>query len=225
MVMLGLLLSNGAVFRWTDRPKKAIVIDLLATASLCITILFTLALNKEWTANARTLIGLGRPVRQPSYRAFFAETLFYQIKKALPGTPADYRVVSVGMHPIVAQTNGFYTLDSYQNNYPLLYKRQFRRIMATEWAKPEARQIKPYFDAYGNRCYIFPAELRMDCLIGKTENRVVTDLQFDNSAFRAMGGRYIFSAVAIKNAASLGWRQVGIFNDSVSYWRIWVYAV
>ncbi len=192
---------------------------------ISLQLLLTLALNKEWTANARTIVGLGRPDRQPSYRAFFAEDLFDRIKTTLPGTPADYRVVSVGMHPIIAQTNGFYTLDSYQNNYPLSYKRQFRQIMAAEWAKPESNRIRPYFDAYGNRCYVFPAELRMDCLIGKTENRVVTDLQFDNSAFRAMGGRYIFSAVAIKNAASLGWRQIGIFNDSASYWRVWVYAV
>lgn len=188
-------------------------------------LLLTLALNREWRANARTLAGLGRPERQPSYRAFFAEDLFHQIKAALPGTPSDYRVVSIGMHPIIAQVNGFYTLDSYQNNYPLAYKHQFRQIMAAEWAKPEALLIRPYFDAYGNRCYIFPAELRMDCLIGKTENRVVNNLQFGNLAFREMGGRYIFSAVAIKNAASLGWRQVGIFNDLSSYWRIWVYEV
>lgn len=227
-VLLGLLLYNVAVLRWVGRPITTAFFGLSAqrsTATLYIIILLTLALNKEWTANARTLIGIGRPARQPSYRAFFAENLFHQIKRTLPGNLADYRVVSIGMHPIIAQANGFYTLDSYQNNYPLAYKHQFRQIMAAEWANPEARSIRPYFDAYGNRCYIFPAELRMDCLIGKTENRVVTDLQFDNLAFREMGGRYIFSAVAIKNAASLGWRQVGVFNDSASYWRVWVYAV
>jgi hypothetical protein len=184
-----------------------------------------LFLNKEYRTNARALMGLETPANLPSYRAFFAEDLFQKIKATLPSSPGSYRVVSIGMHPIVAQVNGFFTLDSYQNNYPLPYKHQFRQIMADEWAKPEATQIRPYFDAYGNRCYVFPAELGMNCLIGKTENRTVQDLRFNTAAFRAMGGRYVLSAVEIKNAASLGWRQVGVFNNPKSYWRVWVYAV
>ncbi len=227
----------GAVLRWAVRPKKDSAIGLTAHRSitpvyisLTVQLLLTLALNTEWRANALTLAGFDRKPNQPSYRAFFAESLFDQIKKTLPGSPADYRVVSIGMHPIIAQTNGFYTLDSYQNNYPLAYKHQFRQIMADEWAKPEASKIKPYFDAYGNRCYIFPTELGMNCLIGKSQNyvvndRVVQNLRFNTAAFRAMGGRYIFSAVAIKNAANLGWRQVGVFDDPASYWRVWVYTV
>ncbi len=188
-------------------------------------LLLTLLLNKEWTTNVRALLGLETPNNLPSYRAFFAENLFDKIKNTLPGSPANYRVVSIGMHPIVAQVNGFYTLDSYQNNYPLAYKQQFRRIMADEWTKPDAHKIRPYFDAYGNRCYVFPTELGMNCLIGKTQTRVVNDLRFNTAAFGQMGGRYVFSAVPIKNAASLGWRQVGVFNDEQSYWRIWVYTV
>lgn len=218
MVMLGLSYNAMIPPRHTGRT-------VLPRWSIALYIILTLALNPEWRANVQTLAGFDRKPNQPSYRAFFAENLFNQIKKTLPASPADYRVVSIGMHPIIAQTNGFYTLDSYQNNYPLAYKHQFRRIMAEEWDKPDAVKIKPYFDAYGNRCHVFPAELGMNCLIGKTENRVVQDLQFNTAAFRAMGGRYIFSAVAIKNAASLGWRQVGIFNEPASYWRVWVYAV
>jgi Protein of unknown function (DUF6044) len=188
-------------------------------------ILLTLFLNKEWRINTQSLLGLPKPADAPPYRAFFAEDQFRKIKAALPGSPSDYRVVSIGMHPIVAQQNGFYTLDSYQNNYPLAYKHQFRQIMASEWAKPEAARIRPYFDAYGNRCYIFPAELGMNCLIGKADKQVVLDLRFNSAAFRQMGGRYVFSAVEIKKAASLGWRQIGVFDDAESYWRIWVYAV
>lgn len=216
----------GAELRWAARPTVKSFFGLTAQRSTAtLYILLTLALNSEWRVNALTLAGFERKPNQPSYRAFFAEDLFNQIKKTLPGSPKDYRVVSIGMHPIVAQMNGFYTLDSYQNNYPLAYKHQFRQIMADEWAKPEALKIRPYFDAYGNRCYIFPTELNMNCLIGKSENRAVEDLRFNTAAFRAMGGRYIFSAVAIKNAASLGWQQIRIVNHPASYWRVWVYAV
>ncbi|MCY7357472.1 MAG: DUF6044 family protein, partial [Rudanella sp.] len=222
------MVTRGALyggFESRRQKQTSLVLFLRRIKNPPYILLLTLALNPEWRANALTLFGFDPKPNQPSYRAFFAKDLFNQIKKTLSGPPADYRVVSIGIHPIIAQTNGFYTLDSYQNNYPLAYKHQFRQIIAQEWAKPEAVRIKPYFDAYGNRCYIFPTELGMNCLIGKAENRAVQDLRFNTATFRAMGGRYIFSAVAIKNAASLGWRQVGIFNDPASYWRVWVYEV
>ncbi|KAB7732207.1 hypothetical protein F5984_08360 [Rudanella paleaurantiibacter] len=217
-LLLGLLLAEWA--QLLEGWSRSLLLLLLGGQ-----LYLTLTHNTEWLTNARMLVGMPQPARSPSFRAFYAPDLFRRIRQSLPQPTASYRVVSVGMHPIVAQSNGFYTLDSYQNNYPLPYKHQFRQLMAYEWAKPTAWPIRPYFNAYGNRCYVFPAELRMNALVGKTDKRVVNNLAFNNKAFRAMGGRFVFSAVAIKNAASLGWRQVGIFNDSDSYWQVWVYEV
>lgn len=217
-LLLGVLLAEWA--QLLGGWRRSLLIGLIGGQ-----LYLTLTHNAEWLTNARVLVGMPRPARSPSFRAFYAPDLFARIRQALPQPMGDYRVASIGMHPIVAQLNGFYTLDSYQNNYPLPYKHRFRQLMADEWAKPTAWAIRPYFNAYGNRCYVFPAELRMNALIGKIDKRIVNNLAFNNMAFRAMGGRYILSAVSIKNAASLGWRQVGIFNDSDSYWRVWVYEV
>ena len=65
----------------------------------------------------------------------------------------DYRVASIGIHPAIAQYNGFYTLDTYNNFYPLSYKHEFRKIIEKELEKN--KKIRNYFDAWGGRCYFF----------------------------------------------------------------------
>ena len=136
---------------------------------------------------------------------------------------STYRIVSLGLPPAVAQYNGFFTLDSYQYDYPLEYKHRFRRIIAPELAKSDA--IRIYFDHWGNRCYAFAAQLGRDWMVGKDRDRVVTDLAFDLAALREMGGRYILSALPVLNHASLGLTLRGSFTDEAGYWNIWVYEV
>jgi hypothetical protein len=75
------------------------------------------------------------------------------LKKGVGKPIQDYRVVSIGLHPAVAQYNGLYTLDTYNNFYPLSYKHQFLNIIAPELNKNKS--LKSYFDLWGGRCYIF----------------------------------------------------------------------
>ncbi|MDA6131502.1 DUF6044 family protein, partial [Escherichia coli] len=63
---------------------------------------------------------------KPTVRQFYAEEQFSAIKEYIGLPQEDYRVASIGLHPAIAQYNGFYTLDSYNNFYPLTYKYQFR---------------------------------------------------------------------------------------------------
>jgi hypothetical protein len=59
-----------------------------------------------------------------TYEEFYSEDLFQDIANYIGEPQANYRVVSIGLHPCIAQYNGFYTLDSYQTNYPLEYKHE-----------------------------------------------------------------------------------------------------
>ncbi|MBO5281674.1 MAG: hypothetical protein J6B43_00890, partial [Lachnospiraceae bacterium] len=61
--------------------------------------------------------------------------------------------MSLGITPAAALYNGFYCLDGYSNLYPLEYKHEFREIIARELEKSEG--VRVYFDAWGNRCYLF----------------------------------------------------------------------
>jgi hypothetical protein len=180
--------------------------------------------NKEWLINVGKLAGTITEAQYPSYRAFFAERQFARIRNYIARPQSDYRIICLGMHPSVAQYNGFYTLDSYQNNYPLAYKHAFRRIIATELAKGTPK-MRAYYDAYGCRAYLYTAELGMNYLFGKTEGREVKRLQINTSALAEMGGQYLISAVPIRNASQNRLELAQIINDSDSYWKIWLYKV
>lgn len=160
---------------------------------------------------------------EPTFRQFYAERQFAAIRERI-GLPQDaYRVASIGLHPAIAQYNGFYTLDTYNNFYPLSYKHRFRRIIAKELDKN--RKLKTYFDTWGGRCYVFVAELGKKYDFRKTSNRRIRNLELDTQAFWDMGGRYVFSALPIDNAADNGLVLLDVFDDAASAWRVYVYEV
>jgi hypothetical protein len=134
---------------------------------------------------------------------------------------SGYRVASIGLHPAIAQYNGFYTLDTYNNFYPLSYKHRFRQIIAKELKKNA--KLKNYFDTWGGRCYIFADELGKKYDYRKHSKKKIRHLQLNTKKFKAMGGRFIFSSVPIMNASNNRLRLLNVFDDRNSAWRIYVY--
>ena len=196
----------------------------LQTALVVAQLLVGLAFNTEWTTNLRALAGRARPT-EPGYAAYVAPPLFAKLQTLLyertGRAPAGYRVACLGLPPAVAQLNGFYTLDSYQNNYPLRYKHQFRPLIAGELAK--SPPLRAYFDYWGNRCYLFSAELGKDFRVGAFQHRVVQHWAFDAAAFGQMGGRFVLSAARLARPAESGLRLVAVVTDSRAYWALYVY--
>lgn len=185
-----------------------------------------LIMNPEWVNNLRELAGRPLP-QEPNYAAYVAPGLFQTIRQTIQTQtglrPAQYRVACLGLPPAIAQLNDFYTLDSYQNNYPLAYKKQFRPIIAGELAKSPL--LRTYFDNWGNRCYLFSAELGKDFRVGAAQKRVVQDFAFDAAAFRQLGGRYVLSAVRLAAPAQSGLRLAAVFEQPGAFWRIHLYEV
>ncbi|HLY40614.1 MAG TPA: DUF6044 family protein [Terracidiphilus sp.] len=177
--------------------------------------------DTELKNNAKLLAG--RHVYEPNFRRFFAQDLFAQIDQFIGRPKNSYRVVSIGMHPSIAQFNGFYTLDGYLSNYPLSYKLQFRKIIARELDQDAT--LRQYFDGWGNRCYMFSSELGEDSLHGGGDFRVLHHLQIDTDSLRAMGGEYVISAAEIENSAQRGLRFEKEFSSSDSFWHIYLYSV
>ena len=191
---------------------------------LAVQLMLMIFANKEWRINLGKMMGYITETQQPSFRAFFAEKQFAKIRDYIGQPQADYRIICLGMHPSVAQFNGFYTLDSYQNNYPLPYKYAFRKIIAPELAKG-TRQMRVYYDAYACRVYLYTAELGMNYLFGKAQNKAVNHLQINTNALVALNGQYVLSAVPIHNAAENRLHLAKVFDEPESYWRIWLYKV
>ncbi len=157
-----------------------------------------------------------------SYRQFYSEDLFQEISEYIGRPKPDYRVVSLGIHPGIAQYNGFYTLDGYFSSYPHAYKSQFREVIAPELEK--SQRWKDYYDGWGSRVYLFSSEIP-DFISTKQLDRQVSDLQINTCAFKALGGEYIFSAVKILNARQLGLVWLATFEDQDSPWRIYLYEL
>jgi len=181
----------------------------------------TLNANDEYKYNVKLL--LGRPIDQPTFRQFFAQQLFSRIDQYIKAPKDSYRVVSIGLHPSIAQYNGFYTLDSYQVNYSLQYKNSFRRIIAPELNKNQ--ELKNYFDDWGNRCYVFVDELGKGTTYSKNDAEKIRALELDTQALKDMGGKYIFSSVEIVNHQQNNLKFESRFSNVESYWDIYLYRV
>ncbi|PGY15184.1 DUF6044 family protein [Bacillus sp. AFS031507] len=158
---------------------------------------------------------------KPTVKAFFAEEMFHEIEEYIALPKEEYRVASIGIHPAISQYNGFYTLDTYNNFYPLTYKHQFRKIIERELAKN--KKVRTYFDKWGGRCYIFTAQLGKHYMIKKDSKRHLKHLELNTGVFKKMGGRFIFSALPIDNARENQLLLVKVFESKTSAWKIYLY--
>lgn len=161
--------------------------------------------------------------RKPTVKQFYATEQFADVKAFIGRPMHDYRVVSIGIHPAIAQYNGFYTLDTYNNFYPLTYKHQFRTIIEKELSKN--KKIKRYFDEWGGRCYIFTAQIGKHYMVKKNSSKVLKNLQLQPSKLKELGGEYVFSAMPIKNAEENKLQLEKVFQSDSSAWTIYLYKL
>ncbi|MFD0049006.1 DUF6044 family protein [Actinomycetes bacterium NPDC127524] len=209
-MIIYMMFGSGAYILW----KKGMAAKQLVKIFLILQIALLFLANPELYY---------RVVHQPSFREFYAEEQFRDIKNYIGKPQSSYRVASIGIHPSISQYNGFYTLDTYNNFYPLSYKHQFRKIISKELDKN--KKEKRYFDTWGGRCYIFVAELGKKYDYRKDSKKKIHNLQLNTAVFKKMGGRYIMSAVPILNAEKDGLHFLKSFNSSHSAWKIYLYKV
>lgn len=142
---------------------------------------------------------------------------FYDLKKE------EYRIVSVGLYPSVPLYNGFYTADGYSNNYELSYKKDFYRIIKDELEKNE--EISEYFLEWGNRSYIFSAELRKNYFLSKDSGAVIYNLNLDSEALKNLDVKFILSGVPILNMENSNFQLIEDFVTPTSTYHIYLYEV
>lgn len=159
--------------------------------------------------------------KKPSVKEFYAESLFQDIEDYIAKPLESYRVASIGIHPAIAQYNGFYTLDTYNNFYPLTYKYAFREIMEKELQKNKS--LRTYYDEWGGRCYIFTDQLGKHYMFKKNSKERLNNLQLSVKPFKELGGEYIFSALPIDNAKEIGLQLERVFESDSSVWKIHLY--
>lgn len=160
----------------------------------------------------------GERVETLTWREFYAEDLLDEIKRDI-----DYDgqwTAAFGMHPGILQQSGFATLDGYLSYYPLAYKQQFRRLIEPGLTPGSYHQI--YFDTWGGRAYLFAQDVPYAPLRDMPAESALLPMNAD--VFRAMGGQYIISRVAVENAAALGLRQCGVYTGAGTPYTLYVYS-
>jgi hypothetical protein len=165
---------------------------------------------------------------EPGFRSFFGAQQFAEVRAQIGDEAERVRIASVGLYPCIALANGLRTLDGYFPEYPLQYKHRFREVIVGELQR--SGDLERYFDDWGSRCYAFSAELGRSYLNTRDDEergagRRIGRLDYNWDAFRALGGRYLLSAVPIDDDAGGRLRLVREFRHEESAWLLRLYSV
>lgn len=155
-----------------------------------------------------------------TFKEFYSTDQYNEIKDVIGGGQSDYRVISVGIVPAVAQFNGFYTLDGYLADYPLEYKHRFGEVIKDEIE--ECPFVKWLFTTWGNCCYAYSC-----ALWGQADPKQLPDvsLNYDFDALKKTAeGKdvYIISATKLINAPV---EFIQEFKNEDWNWDIYLYKV
>lgn len=199
---------------------KKVFGKLLFAIIVSIQLFCIIIFNKEFVFNVKLLVN--QPIFEPTYQQFFATDIFNDVHNYLENEN-HFNVISIGLFPSIAQFNNFKTLDSYNNNYSLHYKKQFREIIHPELEKD--KELRNYYDYWGNRVYIFSSEIERKFLINKYSTLSISNLELNVEQLNQMNVKYIFSSVPIHNYQKLNFEFINSFSTEKSYWRVYLYRL
>ena len=200
---------------------KKTTTQLIIALFICGQAIFVLSYNQELVLPIYAAVNK-LTNEDMTYAQFYSEELFSEVNQFIDRPQESYRVINLGIHPAIALHNGFFTVDGYQNNYPLSYKHEFREIIADELEKTVIWQ--EYFDGWGNRAYVFTPEL-VDFMYTKHDHGRVVDIELNQTALYNMGVEYVFSGVIIENAEDNSLNHLKTFENETSPWKIQLYQL
>jgi hypothetical protein len=90
---------------------------------------------------------------------FYSQELFDDISTHIGLDKSSYRVASLGIPPVIALYNGFYTVDGYFNIYPQSHRNKMIHVMRNEIKKMTEPVLIENFSGNLNHCQIFSSEL------------------------------------------------------------------
>ncbi|MDE6740685.1 MAG: hypothetical protein K2K07_16510 [Lachnospiraceae bacterium] len=161
----------------------------------------------------------GAEVDELDYEQFYAQELFDEIKEKI-GYQGEWSA-AYGFHPAVLEYNGIATLDGYLGFYSQQYKEEFRKIIAPALERVEATRI--YYDDWGARAYLYSGTDLSIVNATKIVYATDYDIYIDAPAFRALGGKYIFSRLELANAEEVGLRLMDSYTARDGSCTVYVY--
>lgn len=200
--------------------KKGRMLSYFTLACLIVSTLFA---NDEILNNYRNMLGFQK---KPDAHQFFASNTMQDIENYIDQDKTTYRVAHLGINPTISQYNGFLTIDGLQAMYPLSHKNLMKEIMKGELDKDY--KLVRYFNAWGNRCYLFSSELGKEnraFMIDKNQDVKVEQWSINTTLLKQHNVKYIFSTATIGNAEELNLQFEKSFSNPAEFWEIQVYSL
>jgi hypothetical protein len=147
------------------------------------------------------------------FNNYYDVKLFKQVSDYIGKPQSTYRIANLGFSPSISQYNGFYTIDSYQNVYPLYYKKLFRNIISNELNNN--KEWKDYFDNWGSRVYLYTLPLPIE-----TDHLT---LDINPEAMKNLNCNFIISNIIIDNYKTLNLKYLRNFQDST--YTLYLYEI
>ncbi len=161
----------------------------------------------------------GKPSNDLSYEEFYSTELFEKAREDLQY--CGQWSAAYGFHPAVLEYNDICTVDGYLGFYEQYYKEDFRKVIAP--ALERVPESKEYFDTWGARAYLYSGT-DLSIVAAVRDYQVADhDIYIDIDAFKAIGGRYIFSRIELSNAQEAGLVLAGVYTDESSPYTLYVY--
>lgn len=206
-----------------DRGRKSwrYAANILSVAAVLVILLSGTRYNDLYhTCKAKAYELLkGKQSNDLSYEEFYSTELFEKAKEDLQY--CGQWSAAYGFHPAVLEYNDIATVDGYLGFYELSYKNAFRKVI--EPAIERVPETREYFDSWGARAYLYSGTDAS--IVAAVRDYQVTDhdIYLDIDAFKAIGGRYIFSRIELTNAAEAGLSLAGVYTDESSPYTLYVY--
>lgn len=205
----------------TEKAKIKWLANGLAAAAVLLILLTGSRYNDLYHTcyNQAYKLAKGQPGDSLSFGEFYSRELFEEAKEDI-GYCGQWSA-AYGFYPATLEYNGISTLDGYLGFYSQLYKDEFRKIIAP--ALDRVEESRKYFDEWGARAYLYSGtDLSV---VSTTRSYPISEqeLSIDIDAFKALGGRYIFSRAELLNAQEAGLTLAGVYTHESSPYTLYVY--
>ncbi|MEP9351299.1 DUF6044 family protein [Xanthobacter sp. KR7-225] len=163
-----------------------------------------------------------------TYDEYYAPQIFDAVEQLIGRPRGETRLATVGADPFIANLNGFQTTDGYFQLVPLSNHARVHDVIRAELTKDRA--LARYFGEWGNRVYLYSAELykggkgcKSSCLADRAPASITLD--YDAAALAALHIDALISVSSIANAGQLGLTKLGVAQGAGASWRFYVYRL
>jgi hypothetical protein len=128
------------------------------------------------------------------------------------------------MEPAIALFNGFYTVDGYSTNYPLSYKKKFRKTQESILEIKIMKGTRELYDNWGSKAYLVGVDSRVENYKYFVKTKVpAIHFNADVDGICKLHTDFIISSHILKNIEKKPLKLWKSYKDE--FWSIWIYKI